>query len=124
MFRSALKSGGLRPRLVQGEREEDLADVIANVPKDAGGDRLNILQDNPIMTDDLIGAADIAELELGIRGSDPYLFVKGCGGAGWIAVRARKHPPRPPRPIRYRAVAAPVQREPLRYLFNGGHEIT
>jgi hypothetical protein len=55
------------------------AAVIDNAPKDASGNRLNILQSNPVMTDNVIRPTDIAELKLGIIGSDPYLFVEGCG---------------------------------------------
>jgi hypothetical protein len=55
------------------------ATVIDNTLKDASGNRLYILQSNPVMTDNIVGPADIAELKLGITGSEPYLFVEGCG---------------------------------------------
>jgi hypothetical protein len=53
--------------------------VIATAPKDAGGNRLNVLQSNPIMTGGTIRTADIAELKLGVTGADPYIFRNGCG---------------------------------------------
>jgi hypothetical protein len=55
------------------------ADVIASAPQDTGGNRLNIFQSNPIMTGGVIRTADIAELKLGVTGSDPHLFISGCG---------------------------------------------
>jgi hypothetical protein len=55
------------------------ADVIANAPKDKAGNRMNVVQVNPILTGGDVTCADIADLKLGVSGSDPYVFVNGCG---------------------------------------------
>ena len=55
------------------------SDVIANAPKDEGGNRVNIAQVNPILTKGIVTSTDIANLKLGISGSDPHLFANGCG---------------------------------------------
>lgn len=57
------------------------ADVIANAPKDEAGNRMNIVQVNPILRDGLVTSADIAELKLGVSDSDPYIFINECGDA-------------------------------------------
>ena len=96
------------------------AAVIDNAPKDASGNRLNILQSNPVMTDNIIRPADITELKLGITGSDPYLFAEGCGEPDGS--------PCEPRSIHrgrqdlYGVV--PLQHQCDANLFRSGHEIT
>jgi hypothetical protein len=64
------------------------ADVISNAPKDKNGNRLNILQSNPIITGGHVTAADIAHLKLGLTDSDPHLFINGCGEVGDVLCEA------------------------------------
>ena len=59
------------------------ADVLANAPKDAHGDRMNIVQSNPIVSGGVVTASDIADLKLGVSGSDPYIF-RDCEQANGI----------------------------------------
>jgi hypothetical protein len=58
------------------------SDVITNAPRDVSGNRINIVHGNPILTGGTVTSTDIANLKLGISGSDPYLFVTGCGEPG------------------------------------------
>jgi hypothetical protein len=56
------------------------SDVITNAPRDAAGNRLNILQSNPIgFREGVVRIADIAGLKLGVTGASPAIFRASCG---------------------------------------------
>jgi len=53
------------------------SDIIAAAPRDANGERLNILQSNPITTGGQVTLEDIRSLGIGVTGSDPDMFAGG-----------------------------------------------
>lgn len=68
------------PRLYRANASKVWTDVINNAPKDVDGNRINIVQSNPILArGGDITAVDIADLKLGVSGSDPHLFRNTCG---------------------------------------------
>lgn len=69
----------LDKRAYRANAKKMWADVIANAPKDKTGNRMNVVQVNPILFGGDVTSADIAELKLGVSGSDPHIFVDGCG---------------------------------------------
>jgi hypothetical protein len=69
----------LDKRAYRANAKKMWADVIANAPKDKDGNRMNVVQVNPILTGGDVTSADIANLKLGVSGSDPHIFVNGCG---------------------------------------------
>jgi hypothetical protein len=51
------------------------SDMITNAPKDASGDRVNIVQTQPITTGkNLVIPTDIANIGIGVSGSAPHIF--------------------------------------------------
>jgi len=56
-------------------------DIIAAAPVDANGERLNILQSNPITTGGQVTLADIRSIDIGVTGSDPDMFAGGMTDA-------------------------------------------
>jgi hypothetical protein len=69
----------LDPHLYRANAKKMWADVINNAPKDVNGNRMSIVQSNPILVGGDVTATDIANLKLGVSGSDVYLFRHGCG---------------------------------------------
>ena len=69
----------LNPHLFRANAEKIWKDVIANAPKDVNGNRMSIVQSNPMLTGGDVTTADIANRKLGVSGSDPHLFVHNCG---------------------------------------------
>ena len=50
------------------------SDVVTNAPRDANGNRLAILQSNPITSGGFVTAGNMANIGVGASGSDPKLF--------------------------------------------------
>jgi hypothetical protein len=69
----------LDPHLYRANAKKMWADAINNAPKDVNGNRMSIVQTNPILAGGDVTAADIANLKLGVSGSDPYIFEDSCG---------------------------------------------
>jgi hypothetical protein len=54
-------------------------DIIAECPRNGRGNRLNVMQSNPITSGGHVTPADIASIGVGMTGSDPPLFTNECG---------------------------------------------
>ena len=50
------------------------ADIIAAAPTDANGDRMAILQSNPVQGNGDVSVTDIRNIGIGVTGSDPDMF--------------------------------------------------
>lgn len=68
------------PHTYRANAHKMWSDVIDNAPGDVNGNRISIVQSNPILArGGDVTASDIADLKLGMSGSDPHLFRDGCG---------------------------------------------
>jgi hypothetical protein len=96
------------------------ADVIANAPKDKAGNRMNVVQVNPILTGGDVTSADIADLKLGLSDSDPHIFINGCG-------EPEGSPCEPGTPSRARQDlygVVPLHHQANAAIFRSGYEVT